>query len=307
MVVFARLDFRSPYEIRSQEQKMRKPKPPEFLVYGLIDPRDSTLRYVGKSSSGLIRPRSHFCPCRLREQTHAAHWIRSVIAAGLKPQIVILDTASDEPALNEAEAFFITYFKFLGCRLTNLTSGGEGARGVIPSAGTRAKMSAASLGRKKTPAHSAAISAGLKGHAVSDEVREKLSAAHKGNKYCLGRKLSEDSRKKMSESVKRTSVARGKKRSPEVIAKIRETVKNRSQSPMGRSWLPTFAVPDAVLDQLRDWNPRLTKAFYCEERSCCDSFTLSSLLGTVQGIQDPSNLQEHNEGDHPHEKCSTVL
>jgi NUMOD3 motif len=180
------------------------------LVYGLVDPRDERVRYVGKSSCGLVRPRSHFCPSRLNERTYKAHWISSVIAAGFTPRIIILRHCSSVRELDEAERFFIAYFRSLGHVLTNATDGGEGAPGVRLSAETRAKMSAASLGKPKSPAHRAAIAKALLGHSVADETRAMIGAHHAGNKYCMGRKLSDASRKKMSESVARTSPARGK-------------------------------------------------------------------------------------------------
>jgi hypothetical protein len=32
----------------------------KYLIYGLVDPRDNLVKYVGKSSKGLIRPKQHF-------------------------------------------------------------------------------------------------------------------------------------------------------------------------------------------------------------------------------------------------------
>lgn len=199
------------------------------LVYGLVDPRTRLLRYVGKSSSGLTRPKSHFYPCRLNDRTHMARWVRSVVVAGLKPEIVVLEEVDSESALNEAEEFYIGYFKFIGCPLTNATVGGEGATGVVPSEVTRAKMSAARKGRKFTETHRASIAAALQGHEVSEVTRMKIGVAHKGNRYCAGRVLSPESRAKMSDSVKMTSPARGVPRSEEVRAKIRMAVAKRQR------------------------------------------------------------------------------
>lgn len=204
-----------------------------LIVYGLVDPRSDELRYVGKSTSGLIRPRSHFCPSNLTERTHKGHWVKSLVTVGLRPQIVILEEVPEDASLNEAEEFFIAYFRFLGCRLTNATKGGDGARGVKRSEASRAKQSAATLGRKKSPAHRAAIAAALKGHAVPDVVRRKIADAHRGNTYCVGRKLSPESRAKMSESVKRTSWVRGKKMSEETRRKMSEVARNRRRNPDG--------------------------------------------------------------------------
>jgi hypothetical protein len=157
----------------------------------------------------------------MAENTHKAHWVKSVVDAGFKPIILILEEFECETGLNEAEQFYIAYFRFLGCKLTNATDGGEGARGHRASEVTRAKMSERRRGRKFTDSHKTAISTALQGHPVSDAVREKLSEVHTGNKYCVGRELSEVSRAKMSESVKRTSWIKGKKLSDTVRAKMR--------------------------------------------------------------------------------------
>lgn len=168
----------------------------------------------------MVRPRSHFCPSRLKEQTHKAHWIKSVLHAGLRPKIVVLEEVACETDLNEAEMFFIAYLRAVGCDLTNATVGGEGAIGFRASTETRAKQSAAHKGRKKSPEHRAAIAEALQGHPVSSETRDRIGAAHKGNTYCVGRTLSEGSRTKMSESVKKTSWIRGKTVPTETRAKM---------------------------------------------------------------------------------------
>lgn len=90
-----------------------------FLIYGLIDPRDGQLRYVGKSATGMGRPKS----------LHSAYclaWERQLRARGLKPDIEVLEEHESAEALPEAERYFIAYFRFIGCRLTNLTAGGDG-------------------------------------------------------------------------------------------------------------------------------------------------------------------------------------
>lgn len=35
-----------------------------FLIYGLVDPRTNEVRYVGRSSSGLVRPKHHSVDAR---------------------------------------------------------------------------------------------------------------------------------------------------------------------------------------------------------------------------------------------------
>lgn len=201
-------------------------KGPKYIIYGLIDPRNGELRYVGKSSQGLTRPQSHACPSNLTERTHKGHWVKSLADLGLKPDILVLEVKPDANSLNEAECFHIAYFRQLGCNLTNATTGGEGAPGNRASETARAKMSASKLGRPKSPEHKAAIAKALQGHSFSEETRKKIGESHKGNNHCRGRKLSEISRAKMSISVSRTC-AKGHKLSDETRAKMSEAAKAR--------------------------------------------------------------------------------
>jgi hypothetical protein len=115
------------------------------LIYGLIDPRNGQLRYVGKSMSGLTRPKGHATPSGLKKSsgTHKGNWIRQLMDGGLKPEIVVLE-CSDVATLCEAESFWISYARFIGCDLTNATDGGVGRLGHshIPSENARARISA---------------------------------------------------------------------------------------------------------------------------------------------------------------------
>lgn len=90
---------------------------------------------------------------------------------------------------------------------------GEKSKGRIPSAESRAKMSAAGKGRKivRTPEHAAKIGAKLKGRVMSAEWRAKIGAAG------VGRKMSEETKQKLREARKNY------KASPESIAKMRAT------------------------------------------------------------------------------------
>ena len=64
--------------------------------------------------------------------------------------------------------------------LRNLTDGGEGALGVVPSTETRKRMSAAQAGRKHTAETRAKMSAAQKGRVVSEESRQLMSEQRKG-------------------------------------------------------------------------------------------------------------------------------
>jgi hypothetical protein len=113
-----------------------------YLVYGLVDPRSGELRYVGKSCSGLARPRAH--ARRLKwDRGHCRNWVKSLVDAGLKPEVEVLEGHETAEALVEAEKHFIAYFRSIGCNLTNVTAGGDGTWGTTKSPETRLKMSLA--------------------------------------------------------------------------------------------------------------------------------------------------------------------
>jgi hypothetical protein len=112
-----------------------------FIIYGLVDPFTKELRYIGKSCSGLIRPRNHFKPSELCHKTHKVHWIKSVLSQNKKPEIVIIEQHDNPELLDEAEQFWIEYYKSIGSRLTNSTNGGKGTLGLIQKDSTKVLMS----------------------------------------------------------------------------------------------------------------------------------------------------------------------
>lgn len=166
------------------------------IIYGLFDPRDGTLRYVGKSLKGAAdRLASHLCPSSLRDRTKKNGWLKSLLKKSLRPEWEVLDRPQLN-GLNEAEQFWIAYYKSIGCELLNMTPGGDGHHGRIYSPELREKIGAAQRGKPK-PKHSA-------------ETRAKMSAAHKG------RKATAETRAKMS------AAQRGIKHTPESIEAMRE-------------------------------------------------------------------------------------
>jgi hypothetical protein len=126
----------------------------KFIIYGLVDPRTGQLRYVGKSVKGLRRPRSHMAPWVLKKEghTHKGHWVKSIVDAGLRPKIVIIEALDSPTALYEHEHFWVTYFRAMGCPLTNATDGGAGTLGHRHSLESRAKQSAVKKGKPQPDA-----------------------------------------------------------------------------------------------------------------------------------------------------------
>lgn len=119
-------------------------------IYGLVDPRNGNLRYVGKTERKLSVRLNHHMHRALKRgwrNTHKNCWIRALHREGLTPSIVAIFECDDELFLSEAEVFWIGYFRGLGFSLTNATDGGEGCRGYKHTEESRKKMSKAKVGR----------------------------------------------------------------------------------------------------------------------------------------------------------------
>lgn len=165
------------------------------LIYGLKDPNTLAIRYVGQSSTGMRRPRSHFLPSSLRAQTYCARWIRRLSESGSLPEIVILEVVVDAHELSSAERWWIARLRSEGARLTNLTDGGEGMRGHRATPETRAKLSAARMGNRN-----AAGNTNRRGKAASIETRARISASLVGTRRRVGKVHSTESKVRMSRS-----------------------------------------------------------------------------------------------------------
>lgn len=152
----------------------------QCLVYGLFDPFTGELRYIGKSSNGMYRPKQHLSKSFLSKKTHLYNWINKVIKNGGEPEIKILARCTKKN-LADKEIELIAKAKSEGARLTNMTDGGEGAFGR--------KMS--EEGRKR-------ISLAHKGKKLPREHVEKLRKAQVGNTNKRGTKLSQESKDRIS-------------------------------------------------------------------------------------------------------------
>lgn len=169
------------------------------FIYALTDPRTNEVRYVGKAGDPERRIKEHLWDKR---NCHRVWWIKKLARLGLKPRLLILE----EVSLAEwppAEQRWIKHFRDIGVALTNATDGGEGTVNVNLSIETRARMSvsahnrppmshetraklsAAHKGRKKSPEMCAKLGASHVGLKHTPEARAKMSAANTGRKHTL--------------------------------------------------------------------------------------------------------------------------
>lgn len=104
----------------------------QFIIYALQDPITFEIRYIGKSQKGLNRPQYHlkkFLYNKRLQKYPLYKWIKKNIKHEAVPKILIIQEFNTAEPLNEAEKFWIDYFKKQGCPLLNMTEGGEGAPG----------------------------------------------------------------------------------------------------------------------------------------------------------------------------------
>jgi len=184
------------------------------LIYALIDPLTSMVRYIGKSSTGLKRPYEHARLSRLQRCSATMRdWLEQLRTTDLSYDVVVLEYVEDPTSsatplrshweqrlnitrLNDAEIWWIAYGRASGWPLFNKASGGIGSAGFRRTNESRDLMRAAHLGKKLTPVHRARIGAAGTGRRHSLETRAKMSVA------ATGRTIPNDVRAKISASTK---------------------------------------------------------------------------------------------------------
>jgi hypothetical protein len=101
----------------------RKPGDEKTHIYALVDPKDKSIRYIGKSDKPKYRFLQHMADKTSNRQKAA--WITSLQNRGLKPKLKILETVPCE-LWGEAENYWIHFGKARGWPLTNIGPHGGG-------------------------------------------------------------------------------------------------------------------------------------------------------------------------------------
>lgn len=87
-------------------------------IYGLIDPRNNQIAYVGRAEDAHIRWEQHITD---RTDLPKATWIRGLLASGVAPIVVILETVPDEQDWDNSERWWIAQGIRMGWPLLNKT------------------------------------------------------------------------------------------------------------------------------------------------------------------------------------------
>jgi group I intron endonuclease len=133
-----------------------------MCIYVLIDPRDKSKKYVGLTTRGFSRIRSHYL-VETNENTRKVNWIKKLKSLGLIFDVEYLEYCSSFEDLKLAEIKWIKHFRNNGVDLLNHSIGGDG-----------------STGRKLTEEQRREMSVRLKKSHNTPEMRKKLSESHKG-------------------------------------------------------------------------------------------------------------------------------
>jgi len=234
---------------------------PKNFIYALHHPTSRCV-YVGQTSRGMLRPRSHFWESCLNSTRKVARskWIKSMRARGHEPEIAILEECADIAELDDAERFHIVSMRALGFTLLNHTEGGGGIRGyrhteeckkasaermkrrIASDPNYSAKCSERNRRLYEDPNYRARMSEAMKQRAAADpnysakmstvsksqwteKARKKKSLAMLGNK----RSATPEARAAASAANK------GKPKSAEARAKMSEAKRRRWQDPVYRA------------------------------------------------------------------------
>ena len=164
------------------------------FIYMLIDPKSNQVRYVGKTTNINRRLRRHINE-RFLHDSYKDRWIRKLIDNNILPEIEVVDEV-EKSNWGYWEKFYISYFNYLGCELTNGTSGGDeppSTKGRYHTMESRLKMSKTKKGKDipwlndgkpRTEKHKYNLSKSCKGRKspnkgkiFDEEYRKKLSNA----------------------------------------------------------------------------------------------------------------------------------
>jgi group I intron endonuclease len=163
-------------------------------IYGLVEKKTRYLRYVGKTNDINRRFRRHISE-RFLHDTYKDRWIRKLMERGDELEVVLIDSVK-KTEWTYWEKFYIGYYKFIGCSLTNGTEGGDqppSTKGRKHTEESKIKMSNTKKGKPipwlndgkvRTKEHRKNLSKSLKGRIspnknkkFDDELKKKLSDA----------------------------------------------------------------------------------------------------------------------------------
>jgi transcriptional regulator with XRE-family HTH domain len=94
-----------------------------YYVYGIKDPRNDELRYIGKTVNNIeVRLHQHLSSNQLKKDCSKNNWLKEVLAANQRPMIYVIEKCENEGELSSREQYWIRHHLHQGCKLTNIMS-----------------------------------------------------------------------------------------------------------------------------------------------------------------------------------------
>jgi hypothetical protein len=178
-----------------------------WYIYVLLDPRDENhVRYVGMTIDPFTRYKNHLrCEGANKRKND---WLAWVQLCEVVPEMRIIASGHGD-GWKQAEQRWIRHYRDSGCDLLNLTSGGQSGYSHGPYSEAQRARRKELANQPHRLAIARAVGERMRGRKLSDEHREKIGAAH------LGQKRSAEARAKMSAAARR----------PEAIERTRQLAK----------------------------------------------------------------------------------
>ncbi len=101
----------------SKSKNINFSKDDNFIIYGLRDPETDEYKYVGKSTSGINRPKQHL---NYSHNEDVSMWVNDLCKINKAPFIDVLEKCTNTYDLNKSERFWIFTLKESGNRLLNV-------------------------------------------------------------------------------------------------------------------------------------------------------------------------------------------
>lgn len=152
-------------------------------IYALCSSDDyNNIRYIGQTNNPDERIKSHFKKGDLIANTRHNNWIKKNVANGNTICMKIIESNIPRDKVNEAELFYMKYYKKLGYDLTNATD--DNANTIHRhSAETRAKISKSLTGVKHSEERRLQTIESLKRRIrkpLTQEIKDKISRGRTG-------------------------------------------------------------------------------------------------------------------------------
>lgn len=94
-----------------------------YFVYGIKDPRNDELRYVGKTVNNIeVRLHQHLSSNQLKKDCAKNNWLKEILAANQRPIIYVIEECQNEAELSCKEQYWIKQHLQQGYKLTNIMS-----------------------------------------------------------------------------------------------------------------------------------------------------------------------------------------